>query len=111
MNKSQLFSNFAPIYCATILMTEVTMKSSKFLVLLVSLLLMASCSSVNDNLVEMIPDDALGVVSVNMPDILKKAGELAAVIMHDDPGLVSEDFAILRDRMKKYLETDHLSSL
>lgn len=74
MNKSQLFSNFATIYCATILMTEVTMKSSKFLVLLVSLLLMASCSSVNDNLVEMIPDDALGVVSVNMPDILKKAG-------------------------------------
>ena len=74
MNKSQLFSNFATIYCATIFMTKVTMKSSKFLVLLVSLLLMASCSSVNDNLVEMIPDDALGVVSVNMPDILKKTG-------------------------------------
>lgn len=44
-------------------------------------------------------------------EILQKAGELAAVIMHDDPGLISEDFAILRGRMKTYLETDHFSSL
>ena len=46
--------------------------------MLLTMLLLASCGSVNDNLEKMIPHDALGVVSVNLPDILGKAG-----ISHD----------------------------
>ncbi len=38
------------------------------------MLMLASCGSVNDNLEKMIPDDALGVVCVNLPDILNKTG-------------------------------------
>ena len=39
-----------------------------------TLLVLVSCSSVNDNLEKMIPNDALGVVCINLPDILKKTG-------------------------------------
>ena len=39
-----------------------------------ALLLLAGCAS--DNLEKMIPADATGVVSINVPDILKKAGML-----------------------------------
>ena len=39
-----------------------------------ALLLLAGCAS--DNLEKMIPADATGVVSIDVPDILKKAGML-----------------------------------
>ena len=58
------------------------MKSSRVLTFVITLLLLASCSSVNDNLEKMIPADALGVVSINVPDILKKTG------INDDGNLV-----------------------
>lgn len=58
------------------------MKSSRVLTFVITLFLLASCSSVNDNLEKMIPADALGVVSINVPDILKKTG------INDDGNLV-----------------------
>lgn len=59
-----------------------TMKSSRVLTFVITLLLLASCSSVNDNLEKMIPADALGVVAINVPDILNKTG------INDDGKLV-----------------------
>lgn len=50
------------------------MKSSGVITFVAALLILASCSSVNDNLEKMIPADALGVVSINMPEILNKTG-------------------------------------
>ena len=35
---------------------------------------MASCSSTDEKLRAMIPNDALGVVKINMPSVLEKAG-------------------------------------
>jgi hypothetical protein len=58
------------------------MKSSRVLTFVITLLLLASCTSVNDNLEKMIPADALGVVSINVPDILNKTG------INDDGNLV-----------------------
>lgn len=49
------------------------MKSSRLLIFVTTLLLLAACSSVNENLEKMIPEDALGVVSINLPEILEKA--------------------------------------
>ncbi|MBO7609363.1 MAG: DUF4836 family protein [Muribaculaceae bacterium] len=49
------------------------MKKLYLLVTLLSLLLTTACSNVNENLEQMIPADATGVVSINMPEILKKA--------------------------------------
>ncbi len=45
-----------------------------FLLTLVSVLLLASCSSTDKKLRAMIPDDAVGVVKINLPSILQKAG-------------------------------------
>lgn len=36
-------------------------------------------------------------------DVLKAAGELAAVIMQDDPMLVGEEYAVLKKRIKEYI--------
>lgn len=51
-----------------------TMKSSRLLTFVTVMMLLASCSNVSDNLEQMIPEDALGVVCVNVPEILKKTG-------------------------------------
>ena len=44
------------------------------LLALVAVLLLSSCSSTDDKLRSMIPDDAVGVVRVNLPSVLRKAG-------------------------------------
>ena len=36
-------------------------------------------------------------------DMLKAAGELAAVIMQDDPMLTGEEYAVLREKIRKYI--------
>ncbi len=35
--------------------------------------------------------------------MLKAAGELAAVIMQDDPMLTGEEYAVLREKIRKYI--------
>lgn len=50
------------------------MKSSRVISFMVTLLLLVSCNSGSDNLEKMIPADAMGVVSVNFPNLLKKTG-------------------------------------
>ncbi len=40
-------------------------------------------------------------------DILKKAGDLAAVIMHDDPGLISPEHELLRTKLKQYMDAEN----
>ena len=48
------------------------MKKIYLLFALVSLLLTTACGNMNDDLERMIPADATGVVSINMPEILEK---------------------------------------
>ena len=39
-------------------------------------------------------------------EILKKAGDMAAVIMADDPALIGEEYELLKKRLDKYLTTE-----
>lgn len=56
------------------------MKSfSHFLIAVVALVVVSSCSNMNKNLQQMIPSDATGVVSIDVPLILEQAG-----VKHDD---------------------------
>ncbi|MBP5687223.1 MAG: DUF4836 family protein [Muribaculaceae bacterium] len=50
------------------------MKRINFLLALLAVLLMASCSSADEKLRALIPDDAVGVVRINLPSVLNKAG-------------------------------------
>lgn len=50
------------------------MKRLNYLLILVAVLVMASCTSTDEKLRAMIPNDAVGVVKINMPSILDKAG-------------------------------------
>jgi hypothetical protein len=50
------------------------MKGINFIFTLAVFLLLASCSSTDEKLRAMIPNDALGVVKINMPSVLEKAG-------------------------------------
>lgn len=50
------------------------MKGISFIFTLAIFLLLASCSSADENLRAMVPDDALGVVKINLPNVLVKAG-------------------------------------
>lgn len=52
------------------------MKKAGFLVFIALLALMASCSSTDENLRAMIPDDAVGVVAIDVPSVFTKAGML-----------------------------------
>ena len=49
------------------------MKQIAYVASVVALALLAACSSVNENIEKMIPADATGVVSIDVPAILKKA--------------------------------------
>ncbi|MBR6490452.1 MAG: DUF4836 family protein [Muribaculaceae bacterium] len=64
------------------------MNKSNLLVILLTIVLLASCSSVDDNLRAMIPDDAVGVVKIDMPALLSKSemmkGEAETVVVPDD---------------------------
>ena len=42
-------------------------------------------------------------------DVLFKAGEIAAVIMHDDPALISETFSVLRTRLAAYMADENIN--
>lgn len=68
-------------------------KIKSFLLLLITVGLMVSCSSTDENLRAMIPDDAVGVVSVDVPAILKKGG------MSSKEGVVT-----IPDSLKKVIE-------
>ncbi len=50
------------------------MNKLNILLALVAALLLASCSSADEKLRSMIPDDAVGVVKINLPSVLNKAG-------------------------------------
>ena len=49
------------------------MKKIFFLFIVACLALMTSCSSTDENLRAMIPDDAAGVVVIDVPSVLSKA--------------------------------------
>lgn len=49
------------------------MKKSCFFITLLAALLLASCSSVDDNLRAMIPDDAVGVLKIDLPSLIDKS--------------------------------------
>ena len=53
---------------------EISMKRLIFLLALVAVLMMASCTSTDQKLRSMIPSDAVGVVKIDLPSILDKAG-------------------------------------
>lgn len=53
------------------------MKKVGFLVILAILMMVSSCTSTDDNLRAMIPDDAAGMVAIDVPGVLKKAGMLS----------------------------------
>ena len=50
------------------------MTKINFLLTLLAVLLLASCSSADEKLRALIPDDAVGVVRINLPSVLNKAG-------------------------------------
>lgn len=50
----------------------------RFFITLAVLLVLASCSSVDEDMRAMIPDDAVGVVKIDMPSLLTKAGMLSS---------------------------------
>ena len=64
-----------------------------FLLLLITVGLMVSCSSADENLRAMIPDDAVAVVGVDVPTVLKKGG------MSEKEGVVT-----IPDSLKKVIE-------
>lgn len=53
---------------------EISMKRLVFLLALLAVLMMASCTSTDQKLRSMIPSDAVGVVKIDLPSILDKAG-------------------------------------
>lgn len=61
------------------------MKSSRIIVFTLAMLMVASCSNVSDNIEKMIPSDALGVMSINMSELLKKSG------VNDDGRIIIPD--------------------
>ena len=77
-------------------------KFKYFLLLLITVGLMVSCSSTDENLRAMIPDDAVGVVGIDVPAVLKKSGmsvnegtvaipdSLKKVIDDGDPNIFSD---------------------
>ena len=42
-------------------------------------------------------------------DVLAKAGEIAAVIMHDDPAQISETYSVLRTRLNAYMSKESVN--
>ena len=52
------------------------MKKTSFILLIISILAMVSCSSTDDNLRAMIPDDAVGVMTIDLDQVISKAGML-----------------------------------
>jgi ATP-dependent DNA helicase RecG len=42
-------------------------------------------------------------------DVLAKAGEIAAIIMHDDPAQISETYSVLRTRLNAYMSKESVN--
>ena len=42
-------------------------------------------------------------------DVLAKAGEIAAVIMHDDPAQISDAYSVLRTRLDAYMSKENVN--
>ena len=78
-------------------------KVKYFLLLLLAATMMVSCSSTDENLRAMVPDDAVGIVAIDVPSILKKGGmksaqegtvkipdELKKIIDDGDPNIIAD---------------------
>lgn len=71
------------------------MKKIRLIITLMLLIVMAACSSTDDNLRAMIPEDAVGIVAIDVPNVLSKAGMLGgeSVVVPDDLKKVIDDAA------------------
>lgn len=68
------------------------MTQFRFFLTLAVILVLASCSSVDENMRDMIPDDAVGIVKIDVPSMLKKAG-----MMNGENVSVPQDLKVLID--------------